>query len=290
MFGVFFNSTNNKIFSDSSVLRAFDIALDRQAIINSILDGYGTSIHSPIPGEILIDGANQKYTDTNLDDARSILDKGGWTLGTDGIRVHGGTKTIIQTKKVGKKTVSQKVTVNNGPITKLVFSLSTGNTPELEQASNLVKEQLEKIGAQVEIKVYETGPFNQILRERKYEALFAGLSINHESDLLSFWHSSQKIDPGRNIALYSNKIVDSILENVQKISNPENRTEKYKDLVKEFNKDIPALLIYSPKYLYATSLKLNHVSMDTLTIPSDRFTSVYIWYAREDHIWKIFNK
>jgi hypothetical protein len=60
--------------------------------------------------------------------------------------------------------------------------------------------------------------------------------------------------------------------------------------VEEFNKDLPALLIYSPKYLYATSNELNNINLDTLINPADRFTSIYTWYANKDHVWKIFTK
>ena len=69
---------------------------------------------------------------------------------------------------------------------------------------------------------------------------------------------------------------------------PEKRITKYEDLVNEFNKDLPALLIYSPKYIYATSKDLNNLSIDTITIPSDRFTNIYKWHVNKDHVWKIF--
>ncbi len=290
IFGMFWNSANNKVLLDPNVIHAFDVALDRSSIVNEVLDGYGTTIHSPVPETIIKDASDTIRSTSALDEAREILEKGGWTVGADGIRTHGGTKTVTQTKKVGKKTVTQKVTVNTGPVTKLAFSLSTGNTPELQKASALIKEQLEAIGAQVEIKVYETGPLNQLIRERSYEALFFGQIINHESDLFSFWHSSQRADPGLNIALYSNKAVDDILLSVQKISDQNARLAKYKEFIKQFDTNMPALLIYSPKYLYATSSKLNNITLDTLTIPSDRFVSVHTWYANEEHVWKIFTK
>ncbi len=290
IFGVFFNAANNKIFADQTVVHAFDIALDRKEIVGQALGGYGAPIHSPIPLTIMSETSGTADDNAELEVAKSMLDKAGWAVGTDGVRVRGGAKTITRTKKVGKKTVTEKVTVAGGPTIRLAFSLSTGNTPELQESSELVKKQLESIGAQVDIKIYETGPLNQIIRDRSYEALFFGTIINHESDLFSFWHSSQKTDPGLNIALYSNKAADNILESVQKISDRASRLNKYKDFIKQFNNDLPALLIYSPKYLYATSPKLSHISFETITIPSDRFISVYTWYASEDHIWKIFTK
>lgn len=288
IFGLFYNSTNNKIFADSNVIKAFNYALDRQEIVDQVLYGYGTIINSPIPETIL-----KSNTDSNIDlnKANELLNKSGWVLGSDGIRVKGGTTTVNKTRKVGKKTITEKVKVNNGPVVKLQFSLTTGNTPELIRATEMIKTELEKIGVSVNIeKVYEMGPLNQIIQNREYEALFFGQKISHESDLYSFWHSSQIKNPGLNISMYNNTKVDKILEDAQKTINIKSRNDKYKSFVEQFNSDLPALLIYSPKYLYITSNELNNINLDTLINPADRFASIYTWYANKDRVWKIFTK
>jgi peptide/nickel transport system substrate-binding protein len=290
IFGVFFNSNNNKIFSDTTVLKSFDLALDRQTIVGQVLNSYGSTVHSPIPEKITEDDSMNKYNRAKIEEANNLLEKAGWIKGEDGIRAKGGTTTKTITKKVKGKTVTEKVK-SNTPSVRLSFSLTTGDTPELKKSTELIKEQLALIGAEVDIKkVYETGQLNQIIRARDYEALFFGQVVNHESDLYSFWHSSQKADPGLNIGMYSNKKVDSILESVQKILKNEERLAKYEDLKKEFDNNIPALLIYSPKYLYITSSNLNNISIETVTIPSDRFNFIYKWSADTDRVWKIFTK
>ena len=291
IFGLFFNSGANKIFADTNVIHAFDKALNRQEIIDQVLGGYATAIHNPIPETIIHDTKSDIYKNAYLEEARAILDKGGWTIGEDGIRVKGGTTTKTVTKKVGKKTVTEKVTVNNGPVTRLSFSITTGDTPELKKSVELIKEQLEKIGAEVDIqKIYETGPLNQMIRTREYEALFFGQVVNHESDLFSFWHSSQKVDPGLNIAMYSSATADKILETAQKTLDRSSRVAKYEEFAKEFDKNVPALLIYSPRYIYVTREDLGNIELETINTPSDRFTSLYTWYAEVDQVWEIFNK
>ena len=289
IFGMFYNSTNNKIFADSNVVNAFNYAINKQEIIDRVLYGYGTVVNSPIPETIL---KNQNTIPSfDINKANELLDKSGWVLGTDGVRTKGGTTTVTKTKKVGKKTITTKVKVAGGAIAKLEFSLTTGDTPELRNATVIIKEQLEKIGVKVNIeKVYEMGPLNQVIRNREYEALFFGQIINHESDLFSFWHSSQTKDPGLNISMYNNSKIDKILDDAQKTINLDTRISKYKEFVDEFNKDLPALLIYSPKYLYVTSNELNNINFNTLINPSDRFASIYTWYANKDHVWKIFSR
>ena len=291
IFGLFYNSLNNKIFADPNIVKAFDYALNRQEVIDNVLYGYGTITSNPIPDTILKNDTVVREDSESIKKANDLLDKSGWIIGADGLRTKGGTTTITKTKKVGKKTVTEKVKVNSGPVTTIEFSLTTLDTPEFKQAAEIIKKQLGRVGVRVNTeKVYEMGPLNKIIQNREYEALFFGQRITHESDLFLFWHSSQNKDPGLNISMYSNAKVDKILEDAQKTILLDDRINKYKSFIEEFNKDIPALLIYSPKYLYATTIELNNININTLINPSDRFASIYTWYADKDRVWKIFTK
>ncbi|MFA5773110.1 MAG: ABC transporter substrate-binding protein [Candidatus Paceibacterota bacterium] len=290
IFGIFFNSSKNKIFTDQTIVKAFDKAINKQEIVDQVLGGYGSMVYSPIPEKIIPSESKEKYNNATIEEANLLLEKAGWVKGDDGIRTKGGTTTKTVTKKVGGKTVTQAVK-STTPVTRLSFSLTTGDTPELKQTALLIQEQLAKIGVEVDIKkVYETGQLNQLIRAREYEALFFGQVVNHESDLYSFWHSTQRTDPGLNIAMYNDKKADTILESIQKTLKIEDRINKYEDLAKEFTINIPAILIYSPEYLYVTSPNLNNFSIENITIPSDRFSEIYTWSADTDKVWKIFTK
>jgi peptide/nickel transport system substrate-binding protein len=291
LFGLFFNNVNNPILSDAQVLKALDTAIDRQGVVDEVLHGYGTPIHSPIPETILPKDTDTTYIRGDIEKAKSILDKAGWVVGTDGIRTKGNTTTITQTKKVGKKTVTTKVQVpTKDPKKVLAFTITTGDTPELRHTANVLQAQLLALGVRVDIKAYGIGELNSLIRSRNYQALFFGQVVNHESDIYSFWHSSERADPGLNIALYNNSKVDALLELNKKTFNHDARTVLYKNIVSQFNNDTPALLIYSPRYIYATSKNVDHIYLDTVTIPSDRFVSLFTWYADTDHVWKIFTK
>jgi peptide/nickel transport system substrate-binding protein len=292
IFGMFWNKDNSKVLADDAVIRAIGVAINRQAIVSNVLDGYGTVINSPVPSTIVDTDEKSIDKDGDIAQAQAILDRAGWVVGSDGIRSKGSTTTTTITKKVGKKTITQTIaTPSKSPATRLSFTLTTGDTPELKHASLMIKDQLAKIGIEVDTsKVYETGTLNQKIRSRDYEALFFGQVVNNESDLYAFWHSSQKSDPGLNIALYNNKTADDILTSIQKTLLYEDRVSKYQDFIAEFNKDMPAILIYSPQYLYVTSNTLNHVTVSAMSNPADRFLSIYNWYATKDRVWKIFAK
>ncbi len=290
VFGIFFNSTKNKIFADQEVIKALNKALDRQEIVDKVLSGYGEIIDTPIPDKIIKNEVKEKFTSTTIEEINGTLEKAGWRLGDDGIRLKGGATTQTVTKKVNGKNVTQTVKTNT-PEVRLSFSLTTSDTPEFKQAVSIIKEQLLKIGVEVDTKkVFESGQINQVALSRDYEALFFGQMITYESDLYSYWHSSNKNGLGLNIGMYDNKKVNSILESAQKSLVREDRLSKYEDLNIEFKNNIPALMVYSPLYLYATSNRLVNLNLSNITIPSDRFSSVHLWSADTDRVYKIFIK
>ncbi len=91
---------------------------------------------------------------------------------------------------------------------------------------------------QVDVKTFEIGNLNQsVIRPRKYDALLFGQIINHESDLFAFWHSSQRKDPGLNVAMYTNAKVDKILEDAFTTTDAGERTGKYAQFEDEVEKD-----------------------------------------------------
>lgn len=288
-FGLFINNSNNKIFADEIVVKSINNIIDRQDIINQILNGYGTAIYDPIPEKFLDKDDNNKYNSDTIASVNEMLNKAGYTIREDGIRAKGGESSKTVTVKVKGKLVKQTVK-SNLPTVRLSFSITTGDTPELKKINNLIKDQLAKVGIEVNTqKVYDAGQLNQLIRARDYEALLFGQLINYESDIYSYWHSSQRLDPGLNIGMYNNKKADLILESIQKIQDRDSRIEKYEELRNEFSNNLPAISIYSPKYLYITSKRLNMPKLN-ITIPSDRFASVYLWSTDTDKVWKIFTK
>lgn len=267
VFGVYFNQNENPIFTDKKVIHALSLAVDRNAIISDILHGYGTAIGSPVPPNLLqedIVDENQLY---NLEEAENTLTKAGWTKNELG----------KWEKKDKKETVALK------------FAIATSDTPELSDTAKKIADNLNNFGADVEVKIFETGTLNQtIIRPRKYEALFFGEVINHESDLFAFWHSSERNDPGLNIALYTNPKVDKILEQASGTLDEAARDTLYQSFEKEVINDSPAIFVYTPDFIYVTRNQIKNLTLDKISMPLDRFAGVYTWYSETEKVWKLF--
>jgi len=277
VFGLFFNQNANNLFVDKTVIKAIDQIINKEKIVREVLFGYGVVIDNPIPPNII---AYQKSAadinvsrETILQKVQNDLAKDGWKKGADGF--------LEKTKKEKKKST----------VTKLEFSISTGNVPELAKTAELIKQDLLEVGIKVDVKTFEIGNLNQsVIRPRKYDALLFGQIINHESDLFAFWHSSQRKDPGLNVAMYTNAKVDKILEDAAIIIDEQSRVKKYLQFEDEIKKDILAVFLYSPNFIYVVSKNLKQFKLEHVILPSDRYLNAYLWYSQTENVWKIFSK
>jgi peptide/nickel transport system substrate-binding protein len=81
----------NAFTADPAARLAMNTGVDRQALINTVLDGHGRPASTPVAavyGDAFDPGA-QFRTDAGA--ATVMLDQAGWRLGSDGVREKGGT-------------------------------------------------------------------------------------------------------------------------------------------------------------------------------------------------------
>jgi peptide/nickel transport system substrate-binding protein len=270
VFAVFFNQNQSEALAYKEVRQALNLAVDRQAIVDGVLSGYGEPLYGPIPAGLTNNQSlGNKNSDT--DAAIKILTKAGWTL---------SSSTGIMQKVISKKKTIQ-----------LSVTISTLNSDDLVKTAELVKSDWEKIGAQVDIKQYDFGDLQQnIIRPRKFDALLYGEVIGRDMDFFAFWHSSQRNDPGLNIAMYTNTKVDKLLEDARKTQDAASRISKYEDFSAEVQKDIPAVFLYSPEFIYITPAKVKGLTLGTVTLPFERFLNISNWYIETNNLWKVFLK
>jgi peptide/nickel transport system substrate-binding protein len=269
IFGIFFNQNQNAVFTNSEVRKALNKAVDRERIVREVLSGFGTPIYGPVP-------TTSQYFNKDIEGefnpqkAIELLESNGWEINEE--------------TKIREKTIKKVNTV-------LEFELATSDAPELKAAANIVKENWESVGAKVTVKIFEIGDLNQnIIRPREYDALLFGEIIGRDMDLFAFWHSSQRNDPGLNIASYANANSDKLLEQVRSSRDEEDRIEKFFKFQENIESDMPAIFIYSPDFIYITSNKIKGINLGQITLPSERFFGVHSWFIETENIWKIFSR
>ena len=163
--------------------------------------------------------------------------------------------------------------------------------PELREGAELLKAMWRRIGIETQVQIFGAGDLNQnVIRPRKFDALLFGEIIGRDFDLFAFWHSSQRNDPGLNIAMYTNSSVDKFLEEARRTTNPDKRGENYEKALAVIRNDAPAVFLYSPEFIYVLPQKVRGFARGRTTVPSERFLDVRHWYIETEKVWNSFNK
>lgn len=268
-FAIFLNQNEAPILRDSAVREALDMAIDREHLVANVLKGYGYPIDGPVPKGFGFDQEYTVATDTvsRVERAREILRNGGWRMNEE---------TLHWEKEEDDETLS------------LAFSLSTANAPVFEETAHLLQETWTELGVPVEIKKFDQSDLTQtVIRPRKYEALLFGTAIGRELDFYSFWHSSQRNDPGLNVALYTNITTDAILEDLRAGVDID-RSDAYARFASEMRAELPALFLYVPEFTYIAPNRIRDISLTGIANPSERLSRIGAWYADQESVWPIF--
>ncbi|MDO8424607.1 MAG: ABC transporter substrate-binding protein [bacterium] len=169
----------------------------------------------------------------------------------------------------------------------LKFTLVTSDHPQLQQAAEILKEQWRALGADVEIKTYDIGTLErEIIKNRNYDALLFGEILGGIPDPFPFWHSSQKKDPGLNLALYENKDADKLLQEARETMDENIRKEKLEKFQNLLLEDAPAVFLFNPSYFYFASSEIKGISLKMILDPSKRFSDIESWYIKTRRAWK----
>lgn len=271
VFGVFFNQNQKEVLAHKEVRKALDAAIDKQDLVGNVLKGFATVADGPLPPALSAsEHASAAEASSSVADGQALLAKAGWKK---------DPVTGIYGLKPSKA----------APTSTLSLSLSTANIPELAEAARHIEEDWKALGAEVDVKVFESSDLNQtVIRPRKYDALLFGIVTGKNPDLYAFWHSSQRNDPGLNIALYTNADADAILARMRKSTDAHQMEHDYAEFALEVAMDTPAAFLWSPDFIYAVPEGLQGVELGQITTPSDRFQGVEGWYLAKERVWQIF--
>lgn len=252
--GAFFKTTS-PILEDRVVRRALAAATDRGALVRDLFGGKAQLLRGPLlPGVTGYAGsARQPVYDKAA--AEQELERAGWKRGADGVR-----------RKADKPLAITMVTEGN----------SYG------EVAKALAAQWEQVGVQVTVRLVEAGELQQdYIRPRKYDVLLYGINLGADPDGYPFWHSSRAGDPGLNLSSYSSKEVDRALESGRTTSDEALRAAKYKAFAAAWVSDNPAVMLYSPNYLYGLDDSVLGAKVKRVVEPSDRLYGIDNWTVKQ---------
>jgi len=265
VFAIFINQNRSVPLRDSAARRALGAAVNRDTLIDTVLFGYGVPTNDPIPPHHF--EIQSTSSDISIDEAEAILIAGNWRKNSDG-RWEKRIDNDLQT---------------------LSITLRTTNNPTFEQTAQFLRASWEALGVEVFIEQYEQSDLLQsVIRTRDFEGLLFGVDMNRTVDLYPFWHSSQREDPGLNIAQYANITVDSLLTRARSNQSPDERADIISDIIKQISTDVPAIFLFVPNFIYVVNADTEVASIKNIGRPHERFMNVHTWHKAVENVWSVF--
>lgn len=270
-YSLFFNQSSDPLLLNSEVRISLEQSIDRTDLLSVVREGLGAVTNTPIPGMMITTSTTTLSKDERIALAQKTLTDKGWKKGDDGV--------------FQKQTTLNKKTTN----TRLAFSISTSNSPELKAIAQYVADVWKNVGADVTVQIYESSDLSdKVIRPRKYDVLLFGQVVGRDLDLYPFWHSSQQKDTGLNLALYANKKVDAALEKLRVVSSSTDQQALIKTITSEIQKEVPAIFLYSPDYLLFASHSIKGINIEAVDSGSERLYYANAWHTDTKRTLKAF--
>lgn len=260
-YAVFFNPLKSAALAYSDVRTALAMATDKKAIVDAVLHGEGQILTGPFVEGMTWYTDAQKAPAYDVEAAKKLLEQKGWKAGEDGIRAREGTV--------------------------LRFTLVVPQWESIVATADLLKQQWRAVGADVQVHVLRSDEFRTVLSKRSYGALLFGQTyFAFDADPFAFWHSSQKDAPGLNFSQLTNKDIDKVLVEAQQQRDEAKRAELYATFNDLMAKNVPAVFLYTPYYLWVQSHRVHGVDVTRVSRPAERFATVGQWYVATRRVLK----
>lgn len=229
---------NNEKFKDLRIRQAINYAIDKQSIIDAILNGSGTLATSPIAPSVFGFTQKTKAYDYDLEKAKKLMNEAG--------------------------------------IKELKTSIYILGGEQYKQIAEVVQANLKEIGIDLEIKVAESSSYFDITGRGDHE-MFLGSwgTVTGDADygLYPMYHSSAKGAAG-NRTFYSNKNVDEMLELAKVSVDQDKRKELYEKIQIEIVNDVPDVMLYNSVITVGVQQDIEGLNIHPVTLHD--FNTIFI--------------
>ncbi len=250
------NDPQSPFFQDPDVRRALLLGLNRQWMIDHLMNGQAVMADGPIlPGTwAYYDGIEHVGYDQSQ--AQDLLKTAGYVLSGDQNSVRKKGDTALQ------------------------FTLSYPDDDAHKAIAVEIQKEWTALGVKVAL---DAQPYDQLvnaeLGQRKYQAALVDLNLSRspDPDPYPFWDQAQATG-GQNYSQWNDRTASEYLEQARITIDLTERTRLYRNFQVIFSQQLPSLPLYYPVYTYAVDQQIQGVRMGPLFDTSDRFVSVLDWF------------
>lgn len=283
---LFFNPKKNTELANTSLRKALSLAINKDEIINNIFADNVTVIHGPIlPGFPGYD-ENLPSTDYNLEEAKTLLTDNGWKYNDDDYLIKSDSSTEDTEESTESESTEESTDEEKAPSGDLTIKVTVANNEDSLSLANAIKDSWAELGVITELNIVDINTIKEIIKERDYDAILYGESLGADPDLFPFWHSTQVEYPGLNLAQFTNKQADTLIEEARQSTDSLSRESKYSELQKLIIEEYPAVFLYEPKYIYALNTDVHNYNNTKLIRYADRWNDIYKLYIKTSKKFK----
>ena len=190
----------NAVTSDIAIRKAMNIGVDRQALVDGVLKGYGTPAYSIADHLPWWNSETEIENDGDIVKAKEILENAGWKENNDGIREKGGVKAQ--------------------------FTLHYPSNDHIRQSLSIAfADMMIPLGIKIEVKGKN---WNGIEKELHRSATLFGLGSHDPLELYNAFSSKVRGNGLNNPNYYANDVVDAYFEKALSATSQNEANEYWK--------------------------------------------------------------
>lgn len=235
----------NKTLQDVKLRTAIAYGIDREALVNGLLEGNGVVINTPMVPSL-------------------------WSYPKEGLVEY---KFDVEKAKALLKEAGYEDTNGNGIVDKggkdleLTLTVPTGDTVR-EKTGTIIQDNLSKIGIKVRIEAMEfKAVMQKVVGDHEFEMYLMGNTLEADPDPTPNWYSTQASDEkgvfGWNIAGFKSKEADNLMDLNRKATVLEERAKILNDFGKLLNKELPWIPLYASDIVKAYNKNLKNYTSNT---------------------------
>ncbi|HYF91458.1 MAG TPA: ABC transporter substrate-binding protein [Symbiobacteriaceae bacterium] len=216
------------------VRQALTYGLNRQSIIDSLMDGRAVIPPGPIPPVSWAYDPSIKITPYDAAKAKQLLEQAGYKLNAQGIMEKAGA----------------------GPL-KLTFYGSSGSSL-IEGIAAIARKNWKEIGVDLDVQLMDfNAMMENYLEPGKFDVSFSGFTLGLDPDQKALFHSTAV--SGFNRGRYNNPKVDQLLEQGSRETDQAKRKTIYSEYQRTLIEDAPVIFIYANKYTDVVNKRIKGV-------------------------------
>lgn len=237
-------NTKKPYLADKRIRQAIMYGIDREAIVDQLLQGKGKIAHSPIAEDS--PWFNEDITKYNFDQekAKKLLDEAGWDSNQE-----------------------------------IQLSVPKGNIIR-ERSAPLIQQYLQQIGMKVKLEYMDFPTLMNLMENQELDMALLGTStgmVDPDSNLYPFYHSEQLRPIGWNTSSYQDSQLDELLEEGAVEKDEAVRKGIYDEVQSKIAEELPYIFLYYEQSIGATNTRLKNATPNQVGID----WNLYDWTINE---------